>query len=606
MLNRNVTCATLALAMACASLAQAGPAPMPPIDSPPAGSSDTAPAATCDYPFVCNNAADAGGLAIGAGASIGPDDSGTAVGINASAGNSGVAVGYGASATGTGSVAQGYYAQADGNQSVALGLQAHAGDNSIAIGTTATTTGGASLAIGSLINANGAGAISILGSSDGAGAISIGGTAHGAYATAVGGLNTYAQGQNASAFGANSTAVADNSTALGGGYVNASNSVAIGMGASVLAANATAIGAGTSNSESGTVSFGNDTIGYFQRLTNIANGFNANDAAAFGQLNAMASTFGGAWGFDANGNWQSGDFVVLGQHYSNIYDALASIQPSTGCADAASCVGPPGPQGPAGPAGPQGPAGDQGPAGPAGSNGSNGAPGSTTVVQAKCESPFVCNTATGAGSLAVSGDDANKASATGTNSNAIGAGSSASADNAVALGNGSVADRDNTVSVGSAGHERQITNVADGTEPTDAVNVRQMEAGDAETLHQANTYADAGDARTLQSAQTYADLGDARTLSSANAYTDKVFSRVEKKINSAGAAASAMGLMAGTAAGNSLSGRNRIAVATASYNGRPAIALGYQRTISDRMNATVGVSFSGSERVVGAAISYGW
>jgi autotransporter adhesin len=131
------------------------------------------------------------------------------------------------------------------------------------------------------------------------------------------------------------------------------------------------------------------------------------------------------------------------------------------------------------------------------------------------------------------------------------------------------------VSVGSAGHERQITNVADGTEPTDAVNVRQMEAGDAETLHQANTYADAGDARTLQSAQSYADLGDARTLSSANAYTDKVFSRVEKKINSAGAAASAMGLMAGTAAGNSLSGRNRIAVATASYNGRPAIALGY-------------------------------
>ena len=100
--------------------------------------------------------------------------------------------------------------------------------------------------------------------------------------------------------------MADNSSALGGGYVNASNSVAIGMGATVLVANATAIGAGTRNNESGTVSFGDDTSGYFQRLTNIANGFNANDAATFGQLNAMASVFGGTLGYDATGTFNTG------------------------------------------------------------------------------------------------------------------------------------------------------------------------------------------------------------------------------------------------------------------------------------------------------------
>ena len=59
-------------------------------------------------------------------------------------------------------------------------------------------------------------------------------------------------------------------------------------------------------------------------------------------------------------------------------------------------------------------------------------------------------------------------------STALGYGSYASATNSVALGAGSVADRDNTVSVGELGAERQITNVAAGTEDTDAVNVGQL------------------------------------------------------------------------------------------------------------------------------------
>ncbi|MFA9441931.1 beta strand repeat-containing protein, partial [Uliginosibacterium sp. sgz301328] len=46
--------------------------------------------------------------------------------------------------------------------------------------------------------------------------------------------------------------------------------------------------------------------------------------------------------------------------------------------------------------------------------------------------------------------------------------------NSAAIGANSVADRANTVSVGSAGNERQIVNVAAGTQDTDAVNVSQL------------------------------------------------------------------------------------------------------------------------------------
>ncbi|KWE84047.1 hypothetical protein WT54_19100 [Burkholderia territorii] len=68
------------------------------------------------------------------------------------------------------------------------------------------------------------------------------------------------------------------------------------------------------------------------------------------------------------------------------------------------------------------------------------------------------------------------AAATGDRSTAIGAGAAANGANSVALGNGSIADRDNTVSIGTPDHERKIANLADGVLPTDAVNVRQLNA----------------------------------------------------------------------------------------------------------------------------------
>lgn len=102
--------------------------------------------------------------------------------------------------------------------------------------------------------------------------------------------------------------------------------------------------------------------------------------------------------------------------------------------------------------------------------------------------------ANGQGAMAVGAS----AQANGAGSVALGQGAVAQADNSVALGAGAVADRANSVSVGAAGAERQITHVADGSEDTDAVNLRQLKAaglvGDGGQMLDAVTY-DAGSQR---------------------------------------------------------------------------------------------------------------
>jgi trimeric autotransporter adhesin len=67
--------------------------------------------------------------------------------------------------------------------------------------------------------------------------------------------------------------------------------------------------------------------------------------------------------------------------------------------------------------------------------------------------------------------------ASGNNAVALGAGATATATNSVALGANSLATTPNSVSVGSPGNERTITNVAPGVNPTDAVNVSQLNQG---------------------------------------------------------------------------------------------------------------------------------
>nr|WP_174949378.1 YadA-like family protein [Burkholderia lata] len=106
--------------------------------------------------------------------------------------------------------------------------------------------------------------------------------------------------------------------------------------------------------------------------------------------------------------------------------------------------------------------------------------------------------ANGAGSVAAGPG----AIANGVNSVAMGNGAIARQDGDVALGEGAVADRGSedytgkysnahnktagTVSVGAPGAERTVSNVADGREDTDAVNVRQLDGA----VKAANDYTD--------------------------------------------------------------------------------------------------------------------
>src|SRR5471030_217800 len=68
------------------------------------------------------------------------------------------------------------------------------------------------------------------------------------------------------------------------------------------------------------------------------------------------------------------------------------------------------------------------------------------------------------------------ASAGGQGSLALGADTNAQYSNSTAIGQGATTDRAESVSVGSATIKRQITNVAAGTQDTDATNVSQLKA----------------------------------------------------------------------------------------------------------------------------------
>ena len=230
------------------------------------------------------------------------------------------------------------------------------------------------------------------------------------------------------------------------------------------------------------------------------------------------------------------------------------------------------------------------------------------------------NYAGGEGSVAVGYQN----SAMGEFSAAFGANSVAQANNSVALGSNSLADRTNTVSVGAAGTERQITNVAAGTELTDAVNVQQLQA----TLATANAYTDTAVATGGTQANAYTDnreaairgdmeAGDAATLSAANAYTDSKFAAVDfsgindrfddiehrlgrqdARIDRNGAMAAAMMNM-GTNIAGSNGRRGKLAVGVGFQGQRQAVSIGYGKKVGERTSFSLSGAFSGGERSAG-------
>lgn len=218
--------------------------------------------------------------------------------------------------------------------------------------------------------------------------------------------------------------------------------------------------------------------------------------------------------------------------------------------------------------------------------------------------------------------------ATGARTTALGSGAFAFADDSVALGSRSQADRANTVSVGSFGNERQIVNVAAGTEQTDAVNLAQLEA----KYVQATAYTDTAVALGGTAANAYTDnrethirndmaAGDAATLSAANAYTDDRLaefsafdSRVDTlenqvgvlddRVNRIGALSAAMSQMSAAGAGNQ--NASRLSLGVGNYGGKTAFAVGYQRSLSKRTTLSFGAAHDGKKAATGGGVSVGW
>ncbi|MCA8387043.1 adhesin, partial [Burkholderia multivorans] len=109
------------------------------------------------------------------------------------------------------------------------------------------------------------------------------------------------------------------------------------------------------------------------------------------------------------------------------------------------------------------------------------------------------------------------AGATGSRSVAVGYASNATGTRSVALGDWSVADRNNTISVGSSTLKRQITNVAAGTQDTDAVNLAQLNAalenvGSDSPYFQANGAGDGSDSASAVGVGSVAIGSNASTV----------------------------------------------------------------------------------------------
>ncbi|WP_312252030.1 ESPR-type extended signal peptide-containing protein [Stenotrophomonas sp.] len=353
-----------------------------------------------------------------------------------------------------------------------------------------------------------------------------------------------ATGSGSIAAGASAAASAEHGVAIGWGAraSNGDGAIALGANARATGENSVALGAEAVADRDNVVSVGWGMGGNGTRqVINVANGTDAADAVNVQQLRPVIDGLGGGAAHNASTGTVTGpQYSVQGQTFDNVGDALSSVDGGLtvidgrvtrnegditqlrqqlvelgngeaglvqqAAADAAVTIG-------AGTGGTvvdlRGTDGERQLKGVAAGTDANDAVNLGQLASAVDDLRATGNRyvrvdgagdgsddaqANGQGAMAVGAS----AQANGAGSVALGQGAVAQADNSVALGAGAVADRANSVSVGAAGAERQITHVADGSEDTDAVNLRQLKAaglvGDGGQMLDAVTY-DAGSQR---------------------------------------------------------------------------------------------------------------
>ena len=178
------------------------------------------------------------------------------------------------------------------------------------------------------------------------------------------------------------------------------------------------------------------------------------------------------------------------------------------------------------------------------------------------------------------------AAAAGDQSTAVGTGATATGSNSVALGADSVANRPDSVSVGNAayGLDRQVTNVAAGTQTTDAANVGQVDQAQAQAINTSESYTNTAIA----------------PLDGQISALGLAVSQLSNRLNGLGASEQAAAQMA-MACGND---RNCISAGWGDQSGQGAVALGFRHSVAGGRAAwTAGVSSSDAGTSVGVGFS---
>ncbi|WP_462126800.1 YadA-like family protein, partial [Burkholderia stabilis] len=234
----------------------------------------------------------------------------------------------GADPTTKSAVAVGVNSTAAGGDTIAVGLQSYAAaDNSVAIGSFAQTGAGQtySVAMGSDAQTNGMQAV----------AIGAHVQANADNALAVGSNNTMALGTSSIALGdgALSRAGTTNAIAMGKSAnvaTNVADAIALGANATV-AAGATggiALGAGSIANRDNALSIG--SVGAERQIINVKAGTQQTDAVNVSQLNGVTTALGGGAVVGADGSIVQPTYTVDGKQYSTVGEALDALAASGG------------------------------------------------------------------------------------------------------------------------------------------------------------------------------------------------------------------------------------------------------------------------------------
>ena len=555
------------------------------------------------------NAGGPGGVALGSNSTAAADGS-TAVGYGSYAGARGsTALGQGAAASFLDSVAVGHDTQDSAENSVLVGARAGGAANATALGYQAKANIVGSVALGSdsvASTASGiagyvpppgdAAQIAAINATTGTrGVVSVGDAANGIFRqiTGVAAGTADSDAVNVAQLKAvNATiAVASNKWITGSqttSYVapvaSGTESTAVGSGASVSANNSVAVGTGATATTANSVALGNSsttgTAVATPSVTIRGDTYNFAGAAPVGVVSVGSA-----------GQERQITNVAAGQISATSTDAINGSQLyATNQAI------------------------------------NNIAIGGAGIKYFHANSAAADSNAAGAESVAIGP----QAVSQGAGSIAVGNSSVATAANGVALGAGSTADRagmaggtelfSNTavgstqgaVSVGSAGNERQITNVAGGTQATDAVNVRQLQAvqaggvkydtnADGSINYNSVTLGNNTGPTTIHNVAPGVAGNDAVNVNQLNqasaasaAYTDSRVNQLRGDIKGAAKDASAGTAGAMAMAGMPqayIPGKSMLAAGVAGYDGQAALAIGVSK-LSD--NGRWIVKFSGS------------